>query len=92
MKQDFAKMFRHPKVGQILVQRGFDNEEDFPVLIMKFWFEAVNGFATVTAGYENNDEGLAKLNKAFEEFTEQKAIEQVNGFVEIGDKECQLNK
>lgn len=82
MRKEFAKIFNHPDIGQVLVQRSYDDEDERPVLISIFWYPEANGYATVTCGYENTADGQAILNKVFDEYTEQKAIEQVNRFRE----------
>jgi hypothetical protein len=85
VNQDFAKMFRHPEIGQILVQRDYDHEDERPILNMTFWFEKAGGRATVTLGYENSDDGVEKRDKSFDSFNEEKAIEQVNKFIRAGE-------
>jgi len=87
MNQDFAKMFRHPDVGQILVQRDYDHENERPILSLTFWFEKAEGYATVTLGYQDSDDGLEKRDKSFDSFNEEKAIDQVNRFIRAGEME-----
>jgi hypothetical protein len=83
MNKDFAKMFRHPEVGQILIQRDYDHEDGRPALVMTFWFEKAGAYATVTLGYISDE----KRNKAFDLFNEELAIETVNKFIRAGEKE-----
>jgi len=70
---------------QCLIDSNYDSDEETFNIKIKFWSVKVNGFITLTMGWEFNQE--SEYKQAFEHFkSKDKAIEWINKF------ESQINE
>ena len=76
MNKDFAKLFRHDEVGQIVVS--MDSEDDGnPCVSIRFQMDG-GAFCNYKIGFPDTDKGYENRNKAFDNWGEEEAFTIVN--------------
>lgn len=74
--EKFAKIFENDEVGQILVTKGRVGEDDNPGVRITF-AQPDMGQISTELGYHDDDEGWEEADKAFEQMTEEVALEAI---------------
>ena len=72
---DFAKIFYHPVVGQILVLNE-ENEDGHPAILFKFKPDSLGVCATKMV-FKDTEEGASICDRVFNEVDESKAVDLV---------------
>ena len=75
---DFAKIFRHDTIGQILVTVD-TNEEGAPSIIFRINIDSM--FISSTIAFTDIDKGWEKCQEGFDALTEKQAFDTVENLV-----------
>jgi hypothetical protein len=78
---DFCKIFKCEKYGQILVIND-TNDDDRPSVQVKFNALSQFGICSIDAVFNDNDDGYAAADKAFENMTAEDAIKAVSSIID----------
>lgn len=73
MKEKFA-IIHEMTDSQCLIQKWYDPEQDNFNLSLKFWCVNINGFITVSMGWDIGKE--ADYNRTFDEFKSKEKVEK----------------
>lgn len=79
MNKDFAKLYTHAEMGQVVVSLDSDDNGE-PCVSTRFQLKD-GAFCNYKIGFPDTDEGYENRNKAFDKWTEEMAFTLVNSVI-----------